>query len=158
MWLCKDKDMQHLVLISSWGCYHWAGRALTTRPLREMLSCLQAKVSYLEQFCLSEVGQIWQWLNNYCLCQVGPLAVQYCSVFSFSIQFQNTSLIKCLVFINKDSKSWPCMLMKNLEQTFEKRQQLYLSRKSCGWYSSSGIWLLVLCSWSWSPRNLGKYR
>lgn len=71
-WDCvRTKILQHLALISSWGCYHWAGRAWTTWPLTEVLSCLQAEVSYLQQFCLSEVGQIGQLLNNYCLCQVG---------------------------------------------------------------------------------------
>lgn len=73
-WRCdcvRTKILQHLALISSWGCYHWAGRAWTTWPLTEVLSCLQAEVSYLQQFCLSEVGQIGQLLNNYCLCQVG---------------------------------------------------------------------------------------
>lgn len=57
-WRCdcvKTKILQHLVLISSWGYYHWAGTAWKTWPLTEMLMSLS------KSFLLKKVLPFRSW-------------------------------------------------------------------------------------------------
>lgn len=102
MWLCKDKDPTAL------GPHLFLGLLpLSWEGLNNMTSYRNALVSSSKSFWLTSVLPFRSWTDLAVVEQLlslasGAVAVQYCSVFTISIQFQNTSLIKSSVFVNKD--------------------------------------------------------
>lgn len=102
MWPCEDKDPAAL------GPHLFLGLLpLSWEGLNYMTSYRNALVSPSKSFLFTSVLPIRSWTDVTVVEQLlslasGAVAVQYFSVFTISIQFQNTSLIKSLVFINKD--------------------------------------------------------